>query len=313
MRIAAIDIGTNSIRLLVAEVNDFREMTILSRDLVTTRLGENLQGGVLLPQAICRTVEALVKFQQIIKSYGVDKVAVMATSAVRDASNREEFIRLIENKLDWKVQVLSGEEEARLGYLGVLAGLSIDPASTAVLVVGGGSTELIWGTGKELHFQSVDIGAVRVTEADYSEEEISGLLGPVLSKIKRSQIKNLVGAGGTVTTLAAIDQELKAYDPQKVHGYFLDVNRIRGILESLRVLSIEERKKVPGLQPERADIIVAGIGIVLVILENLGLPGVLASEADLLYGAVLSFLLDRKKEMYYDYLIDKRKEEEKWK
>ncbi len=285
-RFAAIDIGTNSTRLLVAE-GAGGVIKRIETGLATTRLGEGIAGGLLLREAMERTVQAVRVFKQTALNLGAEKVVAAATSAVRDASNQSEFMKLVKKEAGLQLRVLSGEEEAALSYSGVLAGLVVPQHSTVVLDIGGGSTELTWQQADRLRLVSVNAGAVRMTETGAGEAEISDLLRPVLAEIKSLSLKNLVGVGGTVTTLAAIDQQLAVYDPERVHGYCLSAGSVDRILNMLKDMDIKERRKVPGLQPERADIIVAGVVILKTVLSGLGLSWMYVSECDMLYGLLL--------------------------
>ncbi|OPY56715.1 MAG: Guanosine-5'-triphosphate,3'-diphosphate pyrophosphatase [Pelotomaculum sp. PtaU1.Bin035] len=286
MRVAAIDIGTNSTRLLVADVID-ESVKVAGAGLNTTRLGEGIGGGVLLPGAMERTLEAVGSFYDKSLRLGARRVVAAATSAVRDASNRTVFLDLAKRRFGLDIWVLSGEEEAALSYRGVLSGLPLAPQSTVVVDVGGGSTELIWNRGGSPAWVSVNAGAVRMTEAGSGEAEIAAVLRPALEEIRKFPAGCLAGVGGTITTLAAMAQGLEVYDPARVHGYCLTAEKVRHILQKLKSLSVEERKRLHGLQPERADIAVAGVTIVKAVLEGLGLDRLLASERDILYGLVL--------------------------
>ncbi|NPV74479.1 MAG: Ppx/GppA family phosphatase [Pelotomaculum sp.] len=285
-RVAAIDIGTNSVRLLVAE-RDGDRLKAVEAGLATTRLGEGIGSGMLLPQAMERTVDAVEGFCRTAMHLQAGRITVAATSAVRDALNRDEFVQMVRQRTGLKVRILSGEEEAALTYRGVLAGLPVEPRATAVVDVGGGSTELIWPREGGLRLVSVNVGAVRMTEAGMDVRKAAALLKPFLEEIKGMPVKCLVGVGGTVTTLAAVDQELAVYDPVRVHGYCLTAPKIEKILAKLEEMTVEERRRVPGLQPERADIIVAGVAIVKAVMEGTGAGRMLVSEYDILYGLVL--------------------------
>lgn len=285
-RCAAIDIGTNSARLLVAEYSAGK-LRPLELKLVTTRLGEGAGGGVLLKQAMTRTAEAVEKLYLAALNRGAGPVVVAATSAVRDALNRGEFLEMVRLKTGLPVNVLSGEEEALLSCRGALAGLNIDLNRTVVLDVGGGSTELIWRQGARLRFASVNAGAVRTFETGAGEEALADLFRPVLEDVLNSPVKTLVGVGGTVTALAAMDQALDPYDPDKVHGYGLDLADIANLLKTLKGMTVEERKRIPGLQPERADIIETGVVIVKIVMEGLGINRIIVSEWDILHGLLL--------------------------
>ncbi len=285
-RVAAIDVGTNSVRLLVAE-KDGSGLKILKSGLITTRLGQGSGSGVLQAGAVQRTVAAVFYFYQTARQFGPERVVVAATSAVRDAGNRNEFVDMVKERTGLPVRVLSGAEEAGLSYRGVLAGFPLEPQGTAVVDIGGGSTEIIWMQDGKLHLDSVNVGAVRVTEAGTGENEIAACLNATLEKVRRAPVNTLVGVGGTVTTLAAVDRGLLVYDPGKVHGHCLKAENAAAILARLERMSTGERKQVPGLQPERADIIVAGAVIAVVIMKKLGLKCMFVSEYDLLCGLVL--------------------------
>lgn len=262
-------------------------LKVLETGLITTRLGEGIGGGVLLPGAMERTAGAVSQLLETARRLGSRRVVAAATSAVRDAGNRDEFLTLVRKKTGLAVRVLSGREEAALSYRGVLSGLAVEARSTAVMDVGGGSTELIWQEGASLRLASVNVGAVRLTEAGLDEGAAAALLGPVLEEVRLSPVKCLVGVGGTVTTLAALDQQLDPYDRDRVHGYCLTTPRVHSIQRQLGAMALEERRRLPGLQPERADIIVAGVMIVKLVLDGLGLERLLASESDILHGLVL--------------------------
>ncbi len=285
-RVAVIDIGTNSSRLLVAGKSG-DSLTAVESGLISTRLGEGMEGGALLPGAMQRTAEAVCSLRQTALRLGAKRVVAVATSAVRDAANKEIFLDLVRQMAGLQVRVLSGEDEAAFSYRGVLAGLEIEPLSTVVVDVGGGSTELIWTQDGRLRLASVNVGAVRVTGAGTGVKEVAGCLSPVLMEIKQSRAAVLVGVGGTITTMAAVDRGLVSYDPAKVHGYSLKAANVDRILKMLKSMSLEERKRVPGLQPERADIIVAGVIIVKLVMEGLGLGQMLVSDCDILYGLAL--------------------------
>ena len=291
LRIAIVDIGTNSTRLLIAEKIP-EGFNILKTGLITTRLGEGIgQQPYLLETAMDRTLEALLNFRKVIAETGAAKIVVAATSAVRDAANRDEFVATVRNRLGWEVRVLSGEEEAYASYLGAVQGLGDTVSNPVVIDIGGGSTEFIWQNSKELNCVSFKLGAVRMTENRASLDEIKKIVMPSANRISGT---NLVGVGGTLTTLAAIDQQLEVYDPARVHGYFLPKQVVAGILNKLDNASLKERKQIPGLQPERADIINAGVRIALAIIEVLGCTGVTVSEADILQGLLYQTGQDKK-------------------
>lgn len=297
MRIGVIDIGTNSTRLLVTEIiGGGREtgsgsLRVLERSLITTRLGEGMASGRLSDPAMERTIVALKQFAAAVVRLRADCVAAVATSAVRDAANRNEFVRWVKQETGVDIQVLSGPDEARMSYLGVVRGLAVSVAEALVIDIGGGSTEFIWRDDKgKISYRSVQAGAVRMTEGGHGSQEIRLVLRPLLAKIFSVRPQHLIGVGGTVTTLAAIAQALKIYNAEKVHGYFLQKEKVTAILAELISYTPEERLLLAGLQPERADIIVAGVQIAAIILEELQLPGIMVSETDIMYGVTYDLL-----------------------
>lgn len=287
MLFASIDIGTNSTRYLIAEVEGDR-VTAVKSGLITTRLGQGINQGRLLPEAMERTVLAVEAFLEEIRPFGPVGIIAAATSAVRDAANREEFLSLIRQRAGLDVVVLSGEAEAAASYRGVLAGLSIAEGSTLVLDVGGGSTEMIWSTPREVRYISLPVGAVRMTEGGHTEEQIRERLAPTLAEMEKQQGKelSLIAVGGTATTLAAMSLQLVQYQPERVHGYFLTLPEVERLLAQLLAAGPAGRRKIIGLQPERADIILAGVTIVKIVLQTLQLQGLTVSESDILHGLV---------------------------
>lgn len=296
MLLASIDIGTNSTRYLLAEVAGQQIFTVKC-GLITTRLGQGINQGKLLPEAMERTVSALEQFLQELANYQPVRVVVAATSAVRDAQNGAEFLELTRQRTGLDVVVLSGEEEAQASYRGVLAGLPITKQSTLVLDVGGGSTEIIWPVGQGVRYKSLPVGAVRMTEGGRTKEEIKARMAETLEEVY-TQVKRgseLVAVGGTATTLAAIALHLERYQPELVHGAFLSTVEIEQILKRLQAAGVEGRKKIIGLQPERADIILAGGMIIQLVLEGLQLKGLTVSETDILQGLVMELAQDMSK------------------
>ena len=289
MLLASIDIGTNSTRYLLAEVTDGTVETITS-GLITTRLGQGINDGKLLPEAMERTVIAVERFLTEIKPRQPQELLAVATSAVRDAVNQEEFLQRVQQRTGMTVQVLSGEAEAAASYHGVLAGLAVEASTTMVLDVGGGSTEMIWPVGHRIEFVSLAAGAVRMTEGRHTEEQIKQLLFPTLERIRCSQgqKRSLVAVGGTATTLAAMSLGLAKYRPELVHGHYLSYDEVVRLLEVLVAAGYEGRKNIVGLQPERADIIIAGASLVKIVLEGLQLKGLTISESDILQGLVVT-------------------------
>lgn len=283
MRVAAIDIGSNSVRLLVADIEDGTVKPRKKR-LLTTRLGHGIEKRTLHPEAMERTVQAISQFLQKAVEENCDTVLAAATSAVRDARNSTLFIDRVKNELQLPVKILTGRDEALLTYYGVLSGLEERQGQPAVMDLGGGSTELIWQEKGEMKWESIDVGAVRATEGDYSDDKIKRLVMPTLGEMRRAGARTLVGVGGTVTNLASMALRLKVYDPARVHGYRLTITRVRDLLALLQGTVPEERRTITGLQPERGDIMERGTQIVYLIMEGLQVSSLDVSEADILFG-----------------------------
>ncbi|MBE0466491.1 MAG: Ppx/GppA family phosphatase [Candidatus Desulforudis sp.] len=285
--VGVIDIGTNSTRLLIGRVYSGDRLEVVRTALETTRLGENLAGGRLLERAMDRTIKCLQAYRKLLESAGTDEVVVAATAAVREAGNRERFLELVKEMTGLSVRVLSGREEAVYGYLGVVSGLGVDPGETVVVDVGGGSTEFVWTQAGSPVFRSLPLGAVRMTEQEYTDAQMAAIIGTAAEEAAGLRHGRLVGVGGTVTTLVAMARQLAVYDPERVHGFRLGREEVDRILGRIEAVGVEERSRIPGLQPERADIIVAGARIVRLVMRVLDVPEMTVSEADILHGLAL--------------------------
>ncbi|MGC7846432.1 Ppx/GppA family phosphatase [Desulforudis sp. 1088] len=286
MRVGVIDIGSNSTRMLLADVRG-RAVVPLEADMATTRLGRGIAGGLLDRYAMEKTAAVVQAFRERLDAAGAEKAVVAATAAVREAKNAGEFVGLVRRRTGDTVLVLSGEEEASFGYLGVTAGLPGMEGKAVTMDIGGGSTEFAWPNSDGLRHVSLPAGAVRMTERDYTDGEILDILSGVTGALKERPELQLVGIGGTMTTLAAVAQGLKVYDPRLVHGYVLTRAKIAEILDDLRARTVEERRRMPGLQPERADIIVAGVRICLLAMGAMAKTTVTVSDYDILHGLAL--------------------------
>jgi exopolyphosphatase/guanosine-5'-triphosphate,3'-diphosphate pyrophosphatase len=277
VRVAAVDLGTNTTRLLVADVVDGR-IEELHRETRITRLGEGVDARKrLLPVPIARVRNVLSDYRRTAERLEAERVLAVATSAVRDAENGEAFLGEIEWSYGFTTRLVSGDEEAELTRRGVGPG-----EQTLVLDIGGGSTELILD---DFHV-SLPAGSVRFTErhgedVERIEEETAELL-PELAPAAA------IGVAGTVTTLAALDLDLQRYDRDRVDGHRLTREGAAAQLLRLAALPLEERRKVPALEPERAPVIVAGGAILLAVLERYDLRDITVSEADLLDGIALA-------------------------
>jgi exopolyphosphatase/guanosine-5'-triphosphate,3'-diphosphate pyrophosphatase len=280
MRVAAVDLGTNTTRLLVADVVDGR-IDELHRETRITRLGEGVDARRrLLPVPIARVRNTLSDYRRTLEQLGAERVLAVATSAVRDAENGEAFLGEIEWSYGFTTQLASGEEEAQLTRRGVQP-----PPGTLVLDIGGGSTELVVD---DFHV-SLPMGAVRFTERwgehrAAIEEATTALLAEHVDVHPGAA----VGVAGTVTTLAALDLGLEAYDRERVDGHVLTRHAAQTQLYRLAALSLEERKQVPALEPERAPVIVAGACILVATLAYFGLNAITVSERDILDGIALA-------------------------
>jgi exopolyphosphatase / guanosine-5'-triphosphate,3'-diphosphate pyrophosphatase len=301
--LAAIDIGTNSTRLLVSG-GDGDDRTILDRVNTITRLGTRVDAtGKLDPEAIDRTLECLRGYREILDRHDVERVRMTATSASRDASNRDEFFDAAESIVGTRPELISGEEEGRLSFLGATA--ELDPRDGPFLVVdiGGGSTELIVGTTEVDGLRSIDVGCVRLTERFIEHdppqpEELTACISLTdahLDDVLRDvpgvgTARRLVGLAGTITTLAAVELGLAHYDREAIHHFVLTRAAAEEVFRTLATESHADRLHNPGLEAARADVIVAGACILVAIMRRLAFDECLVSEADILDGLVLSLV-----------------------
>jgi exopolyphosphatase/guanosine-5'-triphosphate,3'-diphosphate pyrophosphatase len=301
MRVAVIDIGTNSTRLLVAEVRD-GAVDELDRRTVVTRLGAGVEAtGRLSDAAIERVTDTLVQYREAIDEHGAEDVVAVATSAMRDAANGPDFRAEIERRFHFDARTISGDEEARLTFLGATAGRSAG-AETLVIDIGGGSTEYVTGqAGADPGFHvSTRMGSVRHTERHLhtdppTAEELEALAADARQVVEsevpadvRARVEEGIAVAGTATSLAAIDQELDPYDPDRVHGYRLGRDACERLVARLAALPVAERRDVPGLHPDRAPTIVAGAAILLESMRSFDLDELEISESDILHGAALT-------------------------
>ncbi|WP_432847719.1 exopolyphosphatase [Amycolatopsis sp. CA-161197] len=313
-RVAAIDCGTNSIRLLVAELTPRHDGTVdlrdLHREMRIVRLGQGVDAtGRLAPEALERTRKALADYTIAARRKGVEKVRMVATSATRDASNRDEFFAMTRETLGVEAEVISGDEEARLSFTGAVGEQDPDDGPFVVVDVGGGSTELVLGTwdgrrAEVLAAKSVDIGCVRITERDLkgdppTPEEITRakttaetILQEAFDVVDVAKAKTWIGVAGTVTTLSAVAQELPEYDSERTHLSKLSHAQIDSLATSLLAADRATRAANPVIHPGRVDVIGGGAVIVQVLAEQLAKRGgpdqLVVSEHDILDGIALS-------------------------
>lgn len=301
MRLTTIDIGTNTILMLVADISTDGRISPLHDAQVIARLGKGVDANRrITPETFRRVLGCLRDYKQISEAFHSQKILAGGTSALRDASNRKEFIDTVRQELGLEISILSGEEEADLTYQGAVSEF-LDPdsdQSLAVLDIGGGSTELTIGKGtKVLQMSSLDLGSVRLTERTPllnppSAPALAQAIGEIRNWISKfpqlSPHTRLIGVAGTVTTLAAIDLGLEKYDPLRVSGHFLSLNAIERISKLLNTCSISQMEKdFPQVQPGRSDIIVAGVLILIESLRRFGVEGITVSDRGLRYGMAL--------------------------
>jgi len=315
MRVAAIDLGTNTVRLLVGEPDGAGGYRPIFAAQEITRLGQGLSPDRLLqPEPIQRTLAVLEWFRRLADSHGATRTAVIGTSALREARNRQEFLRRARMEMGLDVRVISGEEEARLTLRGMRAALPAVgyPLGGRLLLmdIGGGSTEFLLADGDAiLATASTGLGVVKLTEAHVRHDppvpaELTAIHDVVAARLARLRAEGFpglgpaaaapaiafVGTAGTLTTLAAIDLSLTSYDPGRVNGHRLTRDRVEALLRELASLPLVRRRRIPGLEPARADVIVAGALVCLVAMETLGFPTIVVSDGGLREGILLDLL-----------------------
>ncbi len=298
-RVAVLDFGTNTTRLLITDGG-----VIDVRDHRVTGIGRGLgKTGRMNEAGIERVLQAVTEFNSLIVDNGVTKIRAVATSAARDAENRDDLFKPVSEILSHELELLSGEEEARYGFLGATRGLEPDDGPFLVLDIGGGSTEFSYGTHSPETYRSVDMGSVRFTERFLisdppKPEELSGAIQVArlhLDDVDREQslmgrAKSLVGVAGTITTIAAIEIGLERYDPTVIDGFVLTRKAAEDVFRTLATESVEQRKHNPGLEPARADVIVAGCCILVAVMRHWEMDKCLVRESDLLDGIAAELL-----------------------
>jgi exopolyphosphatase/guanosine-5'-triphosphate,3'-diphosphate pyrophosphatase len=298
--VAVIDIGSNSTRLLIADVAGGR-VTEVERQSRVTRLGRGVDlSGQLSAEAIEAACAAIADYIAICREDEVESIDAIATSAVRDASNGSAFAAELRERFALSARVLNGEEEARLTYLGATCENS-PGAPTLVVDIGGGSTELIVGTGEEIAFHaSLQAGVVRHSERHISNDPPSALELEALASDVRALIENAIAnqpgtsaqagiaVAGTPTSLASIEIGLEPYDPKQVHGHTLNLTSIQRLLSQLASIPLSKRAEITGMHPDRAPNIVAGVVILVETMRAFALEQIEVSEHDILYGASIS-------------------------
>ena len=300
MRVAAVDCGTNSVRLLVADVAG-RHKTDVHREMRVVRLGQGVDAtGMLAPEAIERSRVALLDYAATSRDLGVGATRMVATSATRDAGNRKDFEAVVRQALGVAPEVVSGDEEAALSFDGATRGL--DPADGPFLVmdIGGGSTELVLGTSHVDAARSVDVGCVRLTERHLRSDpptsreialataDVEQALARVREVVPVERARTAVGLAGSVTTVAALALGLAAYDAERLHLSRVSAAQVAEVTARLLAMTRAERAALPVMHPGRVDVIGAGALVLDVLLQRMGLAEVLVSEADILDGIAWS-------------------------
>lgn len=308
IRRAVIDVGTNSIKLLVADVRG-REVLPVHEESKQTRLGKNFyETHRLQPDAVAKTAEAVWEFAEIAREREAESIRVIATSAARDAVNKDDLISTIERAANLKVEIISGEQEADWAFQGVTMNSELARTPLLLLDVGGGSTEFILGHGEEKHFaESFPLGTVRLMEKmphsdpptieDFSkcrdwlknflQKEVRPKLQPALEREKKSGAVQLAGTGGTATLLAKMELKLERYDREKIEDVHLQLKQIQSHRKHLWELPLAERKEIPGLPKLRADVILTGILIYESVMEEFGFTELRVSTRGLRFAALM--------------------------
>lgn len=302
MRVAAVDCGTNTIKLLVAETDGAGGLRELERESRIVRLGQDVdRTGRLAPDAVRRAFDALDGYADLVRRHHVDRIRFCATSATRDASNGEEFAAGVRERLGVGPDVLAGEEEARLAFSGAVGNLATPPQPPVLVVdIGGGSTELILGTDAPAQEHSMDIGAVRLHERLLHDDpptvsQVAAARGVVDAHLDACPVDptvaaTVVGVAGTILTVAAGVLGLDAYDPRRTDQAVLPVTEVHAQAERLLAMTVAERRALPHMEAGRADVIGAGALILDRILRRAGADRLLVSEADILDGIARSLV-----------------------
>lgn len=292
-RYAAIDVGTNSVLLLVAEKQQGKFVAVAERSEIT-RLGKGVdQRKQLAPDAIEATLTVIERYAREARELGAQQLVVSATSAARDASNGRVFLDGAKARAGVEIEIISGDEEARLSFASAWSDFG-GAQPLVVLDIGGGSTEFIFGDGTALSYRhSFDVGAVRMTErhiqsdppSAYELEELDASLAEKFAAVPKPPPNfRMVGVAGTVTTLAAVVLELASYDPTRIHGAVLSFDTLEHTVKRLQALPVHLRKTVPGIQEKRADVIVAGGRVLLAAMKTLGAKELTVSDRGLRWG-----------------------------
>ncbi len=295
-RVASIDIGTNTILLLIAQVEEERVIPLLEREAIV-RLGEGVQkNGILLNAAMERAFKTLEQCLEDCRTMEAPRIFVVGTSVLREAKNAVDFLKRAEEKFNLSIEIISGEEEAELSFLAVSRDLRNLEEPILVVDVGGGSTEFILGKGERIsYWRSFSMGSVRFTEQfllsdPVRQEEWGNMENEIIKELGKlpppQKPFTLVAVGGTATTLASVELRLEHFVYEKIHHFVLEIKALKRQLELYRSRTLEERRKIPGLFRARADVISAGGAILYCAMEKFGVPSVLISCHGVRYGLI---------------------------
>lgn len=304
MRVATIDIGTNTVLLLVAERAADGSLRAVEERATITRLGEGVDRvRTLAPAAIERTCACLDEYARVVRASGAERVAVVGTSAMRDVGGGEQVRDSVRAAFGVEARVIGGDEEARLTFLGAVSGLETESGPVAVFDIGGGSTEVVIGLAPRIEFaESFDVGSVRFAERHGEDRR-------TLTNAARSAFARVpplprdqapIGIAGTMTTLAAVDLALDPYDGARVHGHVMRTIDLARVVDRLASLDVESRKRVRGLEPKRADVIVAGGAIALALLAHWNASAVRISDRGVRWGLAEELAKDVDKPVFYN-------------
>lgn len=298
---AVIDIGTNSIKLFVAaQEADGSLKSIIDKNNIA-RLGEGMgDTGILQPEAIARNAEAVAEFVELAKANGADEIVAVGTMALRTAKNTPEFAAAVQARAGIDVQVIPGEQEAQLAYLAVLSGFGSYSGALAICDVGGGSSEFVFGKGDAVNRRfSINLGAVKVTErflkgdpptAVQVEEAMAFIMGELEAGSVDGDVSRLVGIGGTVTSMGAVKLQMAEYDADRIQGAALTAADVDGLISLFSSMPLDERKKITGLQPKRAEVIIGGACIIRCIMRRLNVPELVMSDRGLRHGLMYKLI-----------------------
>ena len=292
---ATIDTGSNQVLIFIAKVDRGEVKEVLLDRGEITKLGEGVNTtGILNDNAQSRTLKVMEEFKSLLDKYNVEKYYAVGTSALREAKNSSDFVAGVKEKTGIEIDVIPGEEEARLSFMAVVGGLNLKDKETVIIDIGGGSTEFIFGQGVKIFDRfSTKLGALKLTERFLKSDPVTeGEYNEMMSYLKvelkdvNPPSKNpfLVGMGGTMTNLSAIKHKLKKYNPKVVQGSYITLDELNGIIDDIKSRTVEKRKEITGLQLKRAEVILAGTGILKSVMQRVGADRITISDMGLRHG-----------------------------